>query len=184
MLKCIKLIDYSLAKMEEEYYTIVDNFPIPNIKFLDFQKTFNNPKLFQQINMLMFNKFKEINEKYKIDSIGVIDGRGLIYGCILTFLTGCPWFPIRKLGKLPPPKITSEEYFTEYATKPEILECSENIVNGNILLVDDILATGNTLNTAYNLLSKSKKNNVIGALTLLEINDIPRKMLMNTYSII
>lgn len=88
----------------------------------------------------------------KIDAIVGLDARGFLLGFAISAELGIPFVPIRKKGKLPG-KCRSFEYSLEYGTG--ILELQENAIQSgqNVIIVDDLLATGGTLNAAYQLVT-------------------------------
>ena len=95
-----------------------------------------------------------------IDYFASIDARGFIFGSALSDRLSIPNILIRKKGKLPPPVI-SQLYDLEYG-KSEI-QVSKSILpeNKNILIIDDLIASGGSAQASSDLLELSG-NNVIG----------------------
>ena len=83
-----------------------------------------------------------------------IEARGFIFGAALAVKLGVGFIPLRKPGKLPVPTI-AEDYSLEYGTAR--LECDPMLVRAgqNVLLVDDLIATGGTAIAAANLLRRA-----------------------------
>lgn len=162
-----------------KYYSIVDDFPVKGVKFLDFQKSFDSPEVFNELIEMFINKIKQIDKR--IDYIACLDARGFIYGSVIANKLGIPFFIVRKKGKLPPPYIASEEYSKEYGTG-DILTMSP-IKNKNILIIDDVLATGGTLNATYDLIHKSESI-VIGAIVIKAIEGIKRDVKCNVMTLL
>lgn len=81
-----------------------------------------------------------------------LDARGFLFGFAIAAELGIPFVPIRKKGKLPG-KCRSIEYTLEYGTGN--LEIQEDAIQSgqNVIVVDDLLATGGTLNGAYQLVT-------------------------------
>jgi adenine phosphoribosyltransferase len=105
----------------------------------------------------------EIAEHFDSDLVAGIEARGFIFASAIASLDGKGFVPIRKAGKLPPPTIkidSSKEY------GHDILEVKEG--KGDIVIVDDVLATGGTLLAAEELLRLAGYN-VIGAITLIDL---------------
>lgn len=98
----------------------------------------------------------EFVKRYKgmnIDVVAGIDARGFILGGVLAHELGLGFVPIRKKGKLPPETI-SEEYTLEYGTDT-IEMVKGSIEQGqNVLIIDDLLATGGTMSAAAKLVEK------------------------------
>jgi len=162
-----------------KYYNIIADFPIKGVNFLDFQKSFDNPEIFNELINLFIDKIKQVDKR--IDYIACLDARGFIYGPFIANKLRIPFFLVRKKGKLPPPYVVSEEYSKEYGTG-DILTMFP-YKNKNILIIDDVLATGGTLNTTYNLIHKSGSN-IVGAIVIKAIEGIKRDMKCNVFSLI
>lgn len=112
--------------------------------------------LFRDIMPLLRERFSDViaamsgllhaQQWASIDAIAGIESRGFILAAALAQFHGKGFVPIRKQGKLPPP-IVSVPYDLEYGTG--VLEMQQG--SGTLLLVDDVLATGGTLEAAAGL---------------------------------
>ena len=99
-------------------------------------------------------------------AIGMIDARGFIFGSMLAERLGAPSFMVRKANKLPN-AVTGEVYTKEYQENaPDQLAINDYVQGKNVVLVDDILATGGTFTSAQKLL-ESRNNKVIAGLFLI-----------------
>ena len=101
----------------------------------------------------------------EVDCLGAVDARGFVFASLLAGRLGKGIILLRKAGKLPPP-VANKAYALEYGK--DTLEMQNNLPPERVLLVDDILATGGTLTTAYEL-CKSAGHTVAGALVLLDL---------------
>ncbi len=91
----------------------------------------------------------------KIDKVVGIESRGFIFGALLAEKLGAGFVPVRKPGKLPAEKI-SESYLLEYG-QDSIEIHSDSIEPGDkVLIHDDLLATGGTMEAACKLIEKLK----------------------------
>ena len=133
-----------------EYEKLINNipdFPKEGVVFKDI-----SPLLKEKFHDVITDMGKNINWD-EIDVVLGIESRGFILGAALAMRFDKGFLPIRKKGKLPPPVI-GEEYTLEYGT--DKLEMRVNNEKLNVVLVDDVLATGGTLKATLNL---CKNNN-------------------------
>lgn len=106
----------------------------------------------------------------KIDVIVGLDARGFLFGFAMAAELGLPFVPIRKKGKLPG-KCHSFEYVLEYGS--DILEIQEgSLTSGqNVLVIDDLLATGGTLRGACELIQRTGAN-VVDIVVIMELKSL------------
>jgi adenine phosphoribosyltransferase len=106
----------------------------------------------------------------KIDTVIGIEARGFILGAPLAYLLGCGFVPVRKPGKLPA-ECESEEYSLEYGK--DKVEIHKDAINkaDRVLIVDDLLATGGTINATRNLVKKLE-GEIVGCAFVIELPDL------------
>jgi len=126
----------------------VDDFPKPGVKFLDVTSLLENPEAFKRtVNWLI-----KVAAVHKIESIVAIDARGFIWGGAVANELRCPLHLARKPGKLPG-NVVTHTYNTEYSSAS--LSMLKDIkIQGPVLIIDDILATGGTLNAVGEMLDQ------------------------------
>ncbi|KAF5837228.1 phosphoribosyltransferase-like protein [Dunaliella salina] len=141
----------------------VPDFPKKGILFWDVTTILLNPTAFQYTIDLFVQQYKD----QKVDVVAGFEARGLIFGAPLALALGVPFVPLRKPGKLPGPRI-SEEYVTEYSS--DKIEMHEGAVlpGQRVVLIDDLIATGGTLNAGVNLIKKVNAE-VVGAGCVIEL---------------
>ena len=152
----------------------IQDFPAKGVKFIDI-----SPKLTDK------NDFKAIIDEMtsrvptNTDFIVAPESRGYIFGTALAINLGLGFVPIRKPGKLPDDLVITAEYEKEYGKDTLCLPTNENYEGKNFYFVDDVLATGGTLNAAKELVEKAGGNFVgagvyinIQALNNLEVNSV------------
>jgi len=102
---------------------------------------------------MVINSLAEQYKNQKIDKIAGIEARGFIIGAALAYKLGVGFVPIRKAGKLPADTI-SQSYELEYGT--DQLEIHTDAINAGeqVLLVDDLIATGGTAEAAIALIQQ------------------------------
>lgn len=127
----------------------VPDFPEKGILFYDITTLLKDPVGFQEVLNALYEKVKD----RKIDKVAAIESRGFIFGSYLAAKLNAGLVLIRKPGKLPADKI-SESYSLEYG-KNTIEIHEDGVTKGDsVLLMDDLLATGGTLNAGVNLIER------------------------------
>ncbi len=118
----------------------VPDFPKAGIQFKDITTLLQHPSAFCSI----IDGWKEKFQDKGVDAIIGAEARGFIFGAALAYAMEVPFIPVRKRGKLPA-KTLSQEFELEYG-KDEIEIHIDAINSGDrVLLVDDLLATGGTM---------------------------------------
>ena len=126
----------------------VPDFPKPGILFYDISTLLSNKEAFNSSIELL----SKIASNFEFDLIAGIDARGFIFSSAVSHNLNSALLMIRKKNKLPG-KTISEEYDLEYGK--DTLEINVNVNKKKIILIDDLLATGGTINAAASLLKKS-----------------------------
>ena len=116
-----------------------------------------------------------------IDIVVGIESRGFIFGAPIADLLNAGFVPVRKPGKLPW-KTKSVSYELEYGT--DALEIHEDAITEgqNVLIVDDLLATGGTAEATCKLVSKLG-GNIKGLSVLIELEDLNGRKRLNQYKV-
>jgi adenine phosphoribosyltransferase len=133
----------------ESYIRDVPDFPKPGILFKDITPLLQDPAGLQQ----SIDQMAAIIEPSSYDIVCGIESRGFIFGTPLAAKVGKGFIPIRKPGKLPW-KTASQSYELEYGT--DTIEIHVDAVEGapRVLMVDDLLATGGTMEAACKLVRR------------------------------
>ena len=154
----------------KDYITEVSDFPEEGVNFKDISPLLADQETFKSVIVGM-GKLVGIGIHYDGKPpdywIG-IDARGFIFASALSMIHGGGIVMCRKAGKLPPPVIR-KRYQLEYGT--EWIEMKEG--NGTAVIVDDVLATGGTLQ-ATNDLAKMVGYDVVDNLVLIDLQYLPR----------
>ena len=142
---------------------IVKDFPKKGIDFYDISSLLANPELFNKA----VNQMSHIVKQMKPTAIAAIDSRGFIFASIIAYKLKIKLIMIRKKGKLPG-KIYKETYKLEYGANDLEIQKDFLFSSDNVIVVDDILATGGTFNAAFKLISKNNAK-ILGSISLLEL---------------
>jgi len=125
----------------------IPDFPKPGVLFYDITSIMMNPEAFSWV----IDKMAEIYKKKSIGAIAAVESRGFIFGAPLADKLGIPLILVRKSGKLPGDTIKTS-YKLEYGEAEIEIHKADIPVGNNVLIVDDLLATGGTLKAAAELL--------------------------------
>ena len=132
----------------DSYIRKVPDFPKKGILFYDITSVLSMPEAFQYCIESMVDIYGDKG----IDAVAAIEARGFLFAAPFAVRMGIPLILIRKKGKLPGITL-SKKYDLEYA-QAEIEVHREDVPEGKqILLIDDLIATGGTLNAARALLN-------------------------------
>lgn len=136
----------------------VPDFPKPGIQFKDITPIFLDAKLCDEIAESIINSF--LHNHGKIDAICAIESRGFFIGILIANKMNIPLFPVRKKGKLPA-QTKSFTYNLEYGTATLEIHTGTIKPNWNVMIHDDLLATGGTAMAAAELV-KAEGGKVAG----------------------
>lgn len=128
----------------------VVDFPKPGIVFKDITPLLNNPQALKKTVDLLAGAA----EGLEITKVAGIESRGFIFGAAAAIELDVGFIPIRKPGKLPAETI-SESYSLEYGTDTVEMHKDALESGDKVLLIDDLLATGGTIQAATKLVEKA-----------------------------
>lgn len=161
----------------------VENFPKQGIIFRDITTALKDPETLRTMVDYLCEQFSDI----KIDYVAGIESRGFIFGMPMAYKLNAGFVPVRKPNKLPAATY-SQEYELEYGT--DKIEVHQDAIEkgANVLIVDDLLATGGTAEAACKLIKKTGAN-LVGIAFLIELEalngrqklDAPRVVSMLKY---
>jgi adenine phosphoribosyltransferase len=144
----------------------IPHYPKQGIMFRDFTTLLKDPVGLR----MMIHEFVNRYTDKKIDKVAGIESRGFIVGAPLAYLLGVGFVPVRKKGKLPAETL-SHEYELEYGT--DCIEIHTDAIQPGeqILLVDDLLATGGTAEAACHLI-KQMEAEIVECAFVIDLPDI------------
>lgn len=155
----------------------VPDFPVKGIIFKDITTLLKDKNAFLEA----FNQLYEKVSNLKVDKVVSIESRGFIFGSLLAYKLNAGFVPVRKPGKLPGEKI-SETYLLEYGT--DSLEIHKDAINPGekILIHDDLLATGGTVEAVCKLVEKLG-GEIIGIVFLIELSFLNGREKLKKYDV-
>ena len=157
----------------EKLISTYENYPKAGVSFKDVVEIAQHPSIFRQLIFEMADS-KLVKESEAIISI---DARGFIFGSAISLQASKPMIFARKPGKLP----------SEIVSKKQSLEYGENSLSiqkralkkyNSFAIVDDLLATGGTVNCVSDLLTNNNKK-VVGLLVVAELSKLNGKSRFN-----
>lgn len=161
----------------KKYIKDIPDFPEQGVIFRDVTPLLADKDAYQESIRLLCEFVKE----KKVDVIVGPEARGFLFGCPVALALNCGFVPVRKPGKLPR-EVISQSYDLEYGSN-EIQMHSDSIQPGqNVLIVDDLLATGGTVEAAISLIEKMG-GNVVGAAFLIELEALKGRGLLKEYDV-
>ncbi len=150
-------------KKLEDYVTTIPDFPEKGIMFRDVTSVLCDADGLQ----LAVDSYKKMLEGLEFDVIVGAEARGFIFGAALSYLFHKPFVPARKPGKLPRETV-SQEYELEYGTAKIELHKDSIRPGQKVVIVDDLIATGGTVEAIAKLVEKLG-GNVVKLVFLMEL---------------
>lgn len=147
---------------------VVPDFPSQGIIFEDLTPVLADPIAFRAV----VRDLADHCRAYDVDLIGGLDARGFLLGSAVAYELGIGILAVRKGGKLPPP-VHRVEYDLEYGSAALEIPADDSIpLRGKkVFLIDDVLATGGTLQASRSLLEKAGAT-VSGLAVVLEVEGL------------
>lgn len=155
------IVDNIISKIKT-----VPDYPKPGIMFRDVTSLMQDGEAFAQVIDLFKQKFADSG----ITAIVGTEARGFIFGAPLAYALGVSFVPVRKPGKLPRQAI-AQDYTLEYGTDTLEIHTDALGKDDNVLLVDDLLATGGTMEATAHLV-RQLGGKVHGAAFVVTLPDL------------
>jgi adenine phosphoribosyltransferase len=144
----------------------IKNYPIDGVMFRDITTLFKDPEGLREAINIFAERYKDM----QIDKIAAIESRGFLIGAPLAYLLNVGLVLIRKPGKLPAETI-KQDYKLEYGSDQIEIHIDAIKEGERVLIVDDLIATGGTVEAAVKLVQKMK-GEVLECCFIIDLPDI------------
>lgn len=161
----------------KNYIADIPDFPEKGILFRDVTPLLADKDAYKESIRLL----SEFAKDKKVDVVVGPEARGFLFGCPVAYELGCGFVPVRKPGKLPR-EVVSQSYDLEYGHN-EIQIHADSIQPGqNVLVVDDLLATGGTVDATVQLIEKMG-GNIVGIAFVIELEALKGREVLKKYDV-
>ena len=135
----------------KKYIRSIPDYPKKGILFRDITTLIKDEKAFaESINQIVIR-----SKKFKVDKIAAIESRGFVFASAVSYILKKPFILLRKKNKLPA-DVHSIDFKLEYGDATIEVHKDSIVENENILIIDDLIATGGTAEAAAKLIEISK----------------------------
>ena len=154
----------------------IPDFPKVGIDYKDIMPIFEDANLCSEITTAFCDQLKKLNPEVIVG----IESRGFLFGMLIANKLGIPFIPIRKKGKLPG-KTFTVSYDLEYGSAAIEVQASASLANKRVVIHDDLLATGGTVDAVGKLMHQMNAE-VIAFAFLINLNLIDYQEKLKPYS--
>jgi adenine phosphoribosyltransferase len=160
-----------------EFIRDIPDFPKPGILFKDITPLLAEPSAFQAAIERLAGHYRD----RQLDAVAAAEARGFLFAAPLALLFRLPLIPLRKPGKLPY-RTLSYQYELEYGSAELQVHIDSIRPAARVLLVDDVLATGGTMQAGCKLVEKAG-GQVAGCAFLLELDFLKGREKLHPYEV-
>ncbi|WP_432204491.1 adenine phosphoribosyltransferase [Cetobacterium somerae] len=162
----------------KKYVALVEDYPKPGIKFRDITPLMGNGEAYK----FATDKVVEFAKEHNIDLVVGPEARGFIFGCPVSYALGVGFAPVRKPGKLPR-EVIQYAYDLEYGSNVLCMHKDSVKPGQRVLIVDDLLATGGTIEATVKLIEELG-GVVAGLAFLIELEDLKGREKLEGYPVL
>jgi adenine phosphoribosyltransferase len=144
----------------------IPDYPKPGIMFRDITTLLGNPRAFRSVVDQMVQPYAGV----RVDKVAGLEARGFILGGAVAHQLSTGFVPIRKKGKLPY-AVLGEDYYLEYGQDRVEIHIDALNPGDNVLLVDDLVATGGTAMAGIRLMERAGAR-VIGCSFVIDLPEL------------
>ena len=150
----------------KEHIRSIPDYPKKGILFRDITTLIKNEKAFSEC----IDQIVERSKKFKFNKLAAIESRGFVFASAVSYILKKPFILLRKKNKLPA-DVHSIDFELEYGTSTMEVHKDAISENDNVLLIDDLIATGGTAEAAAKLIEMSK-GKVAGYVFVINLFDL------------
>jgi len=161
----------------KQYVTIVEDWPKPGIRFKDISTIMDNGPAYKYATDQIVKYAKTVNA----DMVAGPEARGFIIGCPVAYAMELGFAPVRKEGKLPR-EVIRAEYALEYGTNVLTMHKDSIKPGQRVIIVDDLLATGGTVEATIKMIEEMG-GIVVGCAFLIELTYLSGREKLKGYDI-
>jgi adenine phosphoribosyltransferase len=161
----------------KQYVTTVENWPKPGISFKDITTIMDNGAAYKYATDEIVKFAKEVGAEIIVGP----EARGFIIGCPVAYALEIGFAPVRKPGKLPR-EVISADYGLEYGTDTLTMHKDAVKPGQKVLICDDLLATGGTVEATTRLI-KELGGEVVGCAFIIELEELKGRDKIANYPI-
>ena len=137
----------------KDFIRSIPDYPKKGILFRDITTLIKDEKAFSET----IDQIVEKSKKFKFDAIAAIESRGFVFASAVSYLLNKPFIMLRKKNKLPA-EVHSVDFELEYGSATIEVHKDSIKKNDNVLIIDDLIATGGTAEAAAKLIEISGGN--------------------------
>ena len=137
----------------KDFIRSIQDYPKKGILFRDITTLIKDKDAFAEA----ISQIVERSKKYDFDKIAAIEARGFVFASAVSFVLKKPFIMLRKKNKLPA-EVYSVDFELEYGTATIEVHKDSFEKNDNVLIIDDLIATGGTAEAAAQLIKMSDAN--------------------------
>lgn len=156
----------------KDYIRVIPDFPQPGIRFKDITTLLKDGPAYKAA----IDELKSFAQTLEVDVIAGPEARGFVVGAPLAVEMGIGFVPVRKSGKLPYESIKAD-YNLEYGKDALAMHVDAITPGTRVLIADDLLATGGTINTTIKLIEQLG-GIVVGATFFIELSYLDGRKLL------
>mgnify|MGYP001368456756 CR=1 FL=1 len=151
----------------KDFIRSIPDYPKKGILFRDITTLIKDEKAFAET----INQIVERSKKFNFNKIAAIESRGFVFASAVSYILNKPFIMLRKKNKLPA-DVHSVDFELEYGTATIEVHKDSFSENDNVLVIDDLIATGGTAEAAAKLIeiSKAKVAAFIFVINLFDLN--------------